>query len=67
MQALKSGLKNLDFPDWDIFEFITEKIGRRGPSKDECIKYYNQKLVFYFQISKEINNFIVVTCNNIVI
>ena len=45
MQALKSGLENLNFPDWDIFEFITKKNGRRGPSKQECIQYYNQKSV----------------------
>ena len=35
--------KNLDVPDWDIFEFITKKLGRRGPSKEECISYYEQK------------------------
>ena len=35
--------KNLDVPDWDIFEFITRKIGRRGPSKEECISYYEPK------------------------
>ena len=34
-------VKNLHF-DWDIFEFITEKRGRRGPSKEECLKYYDQ-------------------------
>ena len=32
-------------PNWDDFEFITKKSGRRGPSKEECIEYYNQKLV----------------------
>ena len=32
-----------DFPEWETFEFITEKSGRRGPSKEECIDYYNQK------------------------
>ena len=45
VQALRTGLENLNFPDWDIFEFITEKKGRRGPSKQECIGYYNEKLV----------------------
>ena len=35
--------KTLNLPDWDIFEFITTKSGRRGPSKEECIEYYNQK------------------------
>ena len=40
-----SAFENVNFPDWNIFEFITKKIGRRGPSKEECIKYYNQKLV----------------------
>ena len=43
--------ENSDFPDWNTFEFITEKVGRRGPSKDECIQYYNQKLVFYLNYS----------------
>ena len=37
-------VENLNF-DWDVFEFITEKRGRRGPSKEECLKYYDQKLV----------------------
>ena len=40
-----SAVENLNFPDLNIFEFITKKEGRRGPSKEECIKYYNQKLV----------------------
>ena len=26
-------------PDWHIFEFITEKEGRCGPTKAECIGY----------------------------
>ena len=43
MQALRTGLENLNFPDWDIFEFITKKVGRRGPSKEQCIGYYNNK------------------------
>ena len=34
-------VENLNF-DWDTFEFITEKSGRRGPSKIECLKYYDQ-------------------------
>ena len=37
--------KDLDFFYLDNFKFITEKFGRRGPSKEECIKYYNEKLV----------------------
>ena len=47
MQALRTGLENLNFPDWDTFEFFTKKEGRRGPSKVECIGYYNDKLVFF--------------------
>ena len=35
-------VENLNF-DWDIFEFITEKTGRHGPSKEQCLEYYNQK------------------------
>ena len=49
----KEGMKNsffifgnVSFPDWDIFEFITKKEGRRGPSKQECIAYYYDKYVF---------------------
>ena len=42
MPAVKAGLENLNLPDWDIFEFITKKNGRRGPSKEECIEYYKQ-------------------------
>ena len=49
--AIINGLENSNFPDWNTFEFITEKVGRRGPSKDECIQYYNQKLVFYLNYS----------------
>ena len=38
-------VKNLDVPNhnWETFEFITKKSGRRGPSSGECIEYYNQK------------------------
>ena len=43
-------VENINFPDWDIFEFMTEKTGRRGPSKEECIGYYCQKLVFFTPI-----------------
>ena len=28
-----SAVENLNFPDWNIFEFITRKEGRQGPSK----------------------------------
>ena len=45
IQSLTSAVENLNFPDWNIFEFITRKEGRRGPSKEECIEYYNHKLV----------------------
>ena len=45
VQSLTSGVENLNFPDWNIFEFITKKEGRRGPSKEECIEYYIHKLV----------------------
>ena len=38
---------DLDFSYLKNFEFITKKIGRRGPTKDECIEYYNQKLVLF--------------------
>ena len=36
-------VKDLDFSYLKNFEFITEKVGRRGPTKEECIEYYNQK------------------------
>ena len=51
---IKTRIENLNYPDWNIFEFITKKGGRRGPSKKECIEYYNDKLVFkyYLYISK---------------
>ena len=45
-QCLVENLKASDFPDWDIFEFITKKSGRRGPSKKECIQYYKRKFAF---------------------
>ena len=40
---LVENLQPSEFPDWDNFEFITKKSGRRGPSKEECIEYYSQK------------------------
>ena len=43
MLALRTGHENLNFPEWDIFEFMTRKRGRRGPSIEECIGYYNEK------------------------
>ena len=45
-------VKNI--PDWNSFEFITTKIGRRGPSKEEC-QYYNKKLVSEFMFLKEVD------------
>ena len=36
-------VENLNPYEWDIFEFVTKKEGRRGPSKEECIEYYNDK------------------------
>ena len=38
-------VEDLDFSYLKNFEFVTEKLGRRGPTKEECIVYYNQKLV----------------------
>ena len=46
VEYLIKNLQSSDFPDWNIFEFLTKKEGHRGPSKQECIQYYNQKLVF---------------------
>ena len=43
IQSLVENLQRSDFPDWNIFEFITKKSGRRGPSKKECMEYYNRK------------------------
>ena len=40
---IKTGIKNVNYPHWNIFELITKKVGRRGPSKEECIEYYNEK------------------------
>ena len=40
-------VEDLDFSYLKNFEFITKKIGRRGPTKEECIEYYNQKLVLF--------------------
>ena len=34
---------NIEFVEWREFEFVTKKIGRYGPSKDECIQYYIEK------------------------
>ena len=40
-------VEDLDFSNLKNFEFITKKSGRRGPTKEECIGYYNQKLVLF--------------------
>jgi len=58
VQPLRTGLENLNSPDWNFFEFITENIGRCGPSKEECIQYYNQKYTWitnssFFDVLKE--------------
>ena len=45
IQSLTNAVENLNLPDWNIFEFITRKEGRRGPSKEECIEYYKHKFV----------------------
>ena len=34
---------DVEFVEWTEFEFITEKEGAYGPSKDECIQYYIEK------------------------
>ena len=47
-QSLSIGIENLNVPYWNIFEFITEKRGRCGPSKEECIQYYNKKLDLFY-------------------
>ena len=33
----------VEFPDWNEFEFCTEKEGAYGPSKKECLEYYSEK------------------------
>ena len=52
VQLSTSELQSSDLPDWDIFEFITKKFGRRGPTKAECLEYYKQKLVFHVNYFK---------------
>ena len=32
-----------EFPNWTSFEFVTKRIGAKGPSKTECISYYSEK------------------------
>ena len=36
-------VENLNRYEWDIFELVTKKEGRRGPPKEECIEYYNDE------------------------
>ena len=30
----------VEWPEWDSFEFITKKKGADGPTKSECLDYY---------------------------
>ena len=36
-------LPQIEFPKWDSFEFITKKKGATGPTKFECLDYYQEK------------------------
>ena len=40
---LVKNIQSSHLTDWTFFEFITKKHGRRGPSKEECISYYEPK------------------------
>ena len=42
-EALPSAIQNFNFPNWNVFEFVTNKEGAAGPTKDECIGYYRTK------------------------
>ena len=42
-EALPSAIQNLNFPNWNVFEFVTKKEGAAGPRKHECIGYYREK------------------------
>ena len=52
VQVSTSGFGSSNLPEWDIFEFFTKKVGRRGPSKAEYLEYYNQKLIFHVNYFK---------------
>ena len=43
-QIIELEFKN--YPDWKKFEFITEKIGAYGPSKEKCLQYYSERWAF---------------------
>ena len=34
-------LDRLNFGPWTTFEFVTMKAGAHGPTKEECLSYYN--------------------------
>ena len=36
-------------PSWTKFEFVTKKVGHEGPTKFECLGYYNER----FELSKK--------------
>ena len=56
MQKLRDELAfspKVKWPEWDSFEFITLKKGANGPTKTDCLNYYQncqqEKLVkIYF-------------------
>lgn len=52
LSFLKNEISDYDFrrnvevvedADWTEFEFMTNKKGAYGPSKDECMQYYIEK------------------------
>ena len=42
-EALPTFVLNLTFPNWNVFEFVTKKIGASGPTIMECMDYYQKK------------------------
>ena len=42
-ESLPLVMQNLNFPNWKVFEFVTRKTGAAGPTREECIGYYEPK------------------------
>ena len=42
VQSLYDNVTDCSANPWTIFEFVTEKEGRHGPTKEECISYYEK-------------------------
>ena len=39
------------YQEWESFEFVTKKKGASGPTKTECLSYYEEKYVYLYKVN----------------